>query len=317
MPAPCAAFPPDPSRSLPAHAPSASEHTILIRDVTNVACACEHSHAEQILRMREFFARIQRLPIRRRYACSTSGGGAGMLRLSQITKRYEMGDVIVDALKGVDIEIADGEFVAIMGPSGSGKSTLMNIIGCLDSPTSGSYQIDGLEVSQMADDELARVRLHKIGFVFQSFNLLPRVEAIKQVELPLLYAGVRDRSERAAEALARVGLGDRLKHKPNELSGGQQQRVAIARAMVSRPSLILADEPTGALDTRATEEIMNLFAELNAEQGITVVLVTHEPEVAAFTRRTITVRDGLVVRDGASPRRDDAEQVDYLGVRAS
>ncbi|HLZ71285.1 MAG TPA: ABC transporter ATP-binding protein [Dehalococcoidia bacterium] len=239
-----------------------------------------------------------------------------MLRLSQIAKRYVMGDVVVDALRGVDIAIEDGEFVAIMGPSGSGKSTLMNIIGCLDTPTSGSYQIDDLEVSQMADDELARVRLHKIGFVFQSFNLLPRVEAIKQVELPLLYAGVRERREPATQALARVGLGDRLQHRPNELSGGQQQRVAIARAMVSRPSLILADEPTGALDTRASEEIMNLFAELNAEQHITVVLVTHEPEVAAFTRRTITVRDGLVVRDGASARRDGVEKVDYLGARA-
>ncbi|HEY7296193.1 MAG TPA: ABC transporter ATP-binding protein [Dehalococcoidia bacterium] len=234
-----------------------------------------------------------------------------MLRLSQITKRYAMGDVVVDALKGVNIQIDEGEFVAIMGPSGSGKSTLMNIIGCLDTPTSGSYQLDDLEVSRMADDELARVRLHKIGFVFQSFNLLPRVEAIKQVELPLLYAGVHERSDRAARALARVGLGDRLHHRPNELSGGQQQRVAIARAMVSQPSLILADEPTGALDTRATEEIMNLFAELNAEQRITVVLVTHEPDVAVYTRRTITVRDGLVVRDGASPSRNGA--VDYLG----
>jgi putative ABC transport system ATP-binding protein len=240
-----------------------------------------------------------------------------MLKLTGITKRYAMGDVVVDALKGVDLQIVDGEFVAIMGPSGSGKSTLMNVIGCLDSPTSGSYLLDGLEVSHFSDDELALVRNRKIGFVFQSFNLLPRVEAIKQVELPLLYAGVHERSNPARRALERVGLGDRLHHRPSELSGGQQQRVAIARAMVTEPALILADEPTGALDTRATEEIMHLFAELNADQKITVVLVTHEPEVAAYTKRTITVRDGLIVRDGASPSRNGVPGADeYLGSAA-
>ncbi len=228
-----------------------------------------------------------------------------MIKLTDVAKRYIMGDVIVDALRGVALEIRDGEFVAIMGPSGSGKSTMMNIIGCLDTPTSGSYELDGIEVSRMTDDQLAAIRNHKIGFIFQSFNLLPRVEALKQVELPLMYAGVRDRRPLAMAALEAVGLGDRFHHRPRELSGGQQQRVAIARALVGDPTLILADEPTGALDTRSSEEIMALFQRLNEDRGITVVFVTHEPDVAAYTRRTLTIRDGQIVRDGPSPKRSE------------
>jgi putative ABC transport system ATP-binding protein len=224
-----------------------------------------------------------------------------MMKLIDITKRYVIGDVIVEALRGVSLEIRDGEFVAIMGPSGSGKSTLMNIIGCLDTPTTGTYLLDGVEVSKMSDDELAVVRNRKIGFVFQSFNLLPRVEALKQVELPLMYAAVHEhRMERAVVALETVGLGDRIHHHPRELSGGQQQRVAIARALVTVPSVILADEPTGALDTKSSQEIMELFSRLNGERGITIVLVTHEPDVAAYTQRSVTVRDGRIVRDGPS-----------------
>ena len=220
-----------------------------------------------------------------------------MIQVNQLTKVYKMGDIEVHALRGVDLEIADGELTAIMGPSGSGKSTLMNILGCLDVPTSGSYLLDGIEVSTMSDDRLAEIRNRKIGFVFQSFNLLPRRTALEQVELPLLYAKATNRKERAIEALELVGLGDRLQHKPTEMSGGQQQRVAIARALVTNPSLILADEPTGNLDTKASEEVISTFLRLNEEKGITVVFVTHEPDIAAYTRRVIHIRDGAVSSD--------------------
>jgi putative ABC transport system ATP-binding protein len=220
-----------------------------------------------------------------------------VIRIRGITKVYHLGATTVHALRGVDLDVHRGEFVAIMGPSGSGKSTLMNVIGCLDQPSAGSYELDGIETSRLSDDQLAAVRNRRIGFVFQMFNLLPRVPALEQVQLPLLYAGIKNKKELATAALEAVGLGERLHHKPSEMSGGQQQRVAIARSLVTDPAIILADEPTGNLDTRSTEEILALFQKLNQEQGITIVLVTHEPEVGEHARRIIHIRDGRVYQD--------------------
>lgn len=220
-----------------------------------------------------------------------------MITMQNITKSYEMGTQAVHALRGVDMQINEGEFVAIMGPSGSGKSTLMNIIGCLDIPNSGTYTIDGIDVSAMTDDEQAKIRNQRIGFVFQQFNLLPRTTAVKQVALPLMYAGYgrAERTARAQEALQAVGLGDRMDHRPDELSGGQQQRVAIARALATTPNIILADEPTGNLDTQSGEEIMQIFKTLHEEKGITLIMITHDPEIGEKAERVIWIRDGLIV----------------------
>jgi len=217
-----------------------------------------------------------------------------LIEIRDLTKMYKMGDVEVHALRGVSLTINEGDLLAIMGPSGSGKSTLMNIVGCLDQPTGGMYMLDGVDVGKLNDNELATIRNQKIGFVFQQYMLLQRRSAIANVELPTLYGNGRERRARAEAALRAVGMGERMHHKPNELSGGQQQRVAIARALVTNPRIILADEPTGALDTKTGEEIMSIFTRLNVEQGITVILVTHEPDIAAYARRVIHVRDGLV-----------------------
>ncbi|KAA6476340.1 ABC transporter ATP-binding protein [Bacillus swezeyi] len=219
-----------------------------------------------------------------------------MIEFSQVKKSYQIGRETVDVLKGIDMKMKQGEYLSIMGPSGSGKSTIMNIIGCLDRPTSGVYSLDGENVSSYGEKELAAVRNRAIGFVFQQFQLLPRLNAMKNVELPMIYSGIpkKERRERAERALEKVGLKDRMHHMPNELSGGQKQRVAIARATVNEPKLILADEPTGALDTKTGHAIMEQFTELN-EEGATVVLVTHEPEIADYTNRIIMVRDGEIV----------------------
>jgi putative ABC transport system ATP-binding protein len=224
-------------------------------------------------------------------------GRKAVIDVRAVTKMYKMGDIEVHALRGVDVQIFEGEFVSIMGPSGSGKSTLMNILGCLDQPTNGEYLLDGEPVSKLSEGDLARVRNKKIGFVFQSFNLLKRTTALRQVELPLIYAGISGRGKKAKSALEAVGLGSRLDHLPSELSGGQQQRVAIARALVAEPAMILADEPTGNLDSRSGTEVMQIFQRLNKEQGITVVFVTHDPWIARHTERIIMLRDGVVVAD--------------------
>jgi putative ABC transport system ATP-binding protein len=219
-----------------------------------------------------------------------------MIQLEGITKAYRMGKVEVGVLFGIDLTIDDGELVAIMGPSGSGKTTLMNILGCLDTPTSGRYFLDGVDVTRLSDNRLAKIRSRKIGFVFQSFNLVPRTNALRNVELPLVYAGMRSRHKSARLALEQVGLADRQKFMPNELSGGQQQRVAIARALINDPALLLADEPTGNLDSASTREILKLLGGLN-DAGRTVVIITHEEEVARFAKRVVRLRDGRIVSD--------------------
>ncbi|MGA3265921.1 MAG: ABC transporter ATP-binding protein [Verrucomicrobiota bacterium] len=221
-----------------------------------------------------------------------------LIRLQNISRRYQMGGETVHALRDVSLAIQRGEYVAIMGPSGSGKSTLMNLIGCLDTPTSGNYELNGAHVSDMNDNQLAEIRNHEIGFVFQTFNLLSRSNALHNVELPLIYTGMpaEERRQVALDALAQVGLADRVHHKPNELSGGQRQRVAVARALVNKPSILLADEPTGNLDTKTGDEIMALFAELS-RKGNTIILVTHEEEIAKHAHRILRIRDGLIASD--------------------
>lgn len=232
-----------------------------------------------------------------------------LIRLENIVKIYRLGEVEVHALRGVSVKIEEGEFVAIMGPSGSGKSTLMNIIGCLDTPTSGKYYLEGIEVSGLSRNELARIRNKNIGFVFQTFNLLPRTSALENVELPLFYnnTSAKERKKRAMEALKAVGLEGREKHTSAQLSGGEQQRVAIARALVTNPSIILADEPTGNLDTRSSIEIMSIFQKLN-EQGKTIILVTHENEISQYAKRLVKIRDGKIFYDGLIEKRKDSNR---------
>jgi putative ABC transport system ATP-binding protein len=233
---------------------------------------------------------------------------AELIEVSDLVKTYRMGDMTVQALRGVSLPIAKGTFVAIMGPSGSGKSTFMNILGCLDKPTSGSYRLDGTEVRDLDRDRLAEIRNQKIGFVFQNFNLLARTSAVENVELPLLYSGrdVKDGRERAVRALQSVGLAGREDHHPNQLSGGQQQRVAIARSLINDPQIIMADEPTGALDSHTSVEIMAIFQRLNREKGISIIVVTHEPDIAQYADRVIVFKDGHVKSDDAMPSRRDA-----------
>ncbi len=221
-----------------------------------------------------------------------------MIEMINITKTYHIGTIDVPALRGINCHIETGAIAAIVGPSGSGKSTLMNIIGCLDQPSSGQYHLDNIDIAGLSDDDLARIRNQKIGFVFQSYNLLHHADALTNVALPLLYGGVPDRNRQALQALEMVGLADRAHHKPTELSGGQQQRVAIARALVNNPSIILADEPTGSLDTHTSEEIMRIFTNLNKEKGITVIFITHEPDIARYAQKIIHIRDGMVDSDG-------------------
>jgi putative ABC transport system ATP-binding protein len=234
-----------------------------------------------------------------------------VISVRNLVKTYVVGEVEVKALRGVNLDVQRGEFLAVTGPSGSGKSTFMHIVGCLDRPTSGQYILDGQDVSRMSKDALAAVRNKKIGFVFQGFNLLSRTSALDNVELPLLYGGntlkTADRHKRAVDMLTLVGLGNRTDHHPNQLSGGQQQRVAIARALINNPSILLADEPTGNLDTRTSIEVMGIFQRLNQERGITVVLITHETDIAEYGTRTVTFRDGQVVKDTAVARRRDAQ----------
>lgn len=242
---------------------------------------------------------------------SGSSANSATIHLESVHKIYDLGEVQVPALRGVSLDIHSGEFVAIMGASGSGKSTLMNILGCLDRPTRGRYVLDGTDVSTLSKRELARIRNQKIGFVFQQFNLLARTSALENVELPTIYAGISaaERQSRAREALERVGLGERANHYPSQLSGGQQQRVAIARALVNHPAILLADEPTGNLDSRTSVEIMEILQRLNAEEGLTVVLVTHEPDIARYAKRALEFRDGKLRRDSVITNRLDARLV--------
>jgi putative ABC transport system ATP-binding protein len=238
-----------------------------------------------------------------------------VIRFTKISRRYQMGAETIHALREVSLEIERGEYVAIMGPSGSGKSTLMNLIGCLDTPTSGKYELNGVQVSEMDDNQLAEIRNKEIGFIFQTFNLLPRSDALRNVELPLIYAGVpaEERRQIALDALRHVGLGDRVHHKPNELSGGQRQRVAVARALVNKPSILLADEPTGNLDTKTGNEILGLFEELS-QKGNTLMVVTHEEDVARHARRIVRIRDGLIASDEKGEGRSTRGQSELVAV---